>query len=102
MELLSDLVWSPDGSHLVFVGQDPRDGEGIFSIKFNGTDLKQLTDQRDFDDGSSFYTTRGQRLTWSSDGQILAFVRNGQNDLEQGIWIIRSDGSSSPEMITGE
>ena len=102
MELLSDLAWSPDGSHLVFVGQDPRDGEGIFSIKFNGTDLKQLTDQRDFDDGSSFYTTRGQRLTWSSDGQVLAFVRNGQNDPEQGIWIIRLDGSSSPEMITGE
>jgi Tol biopolymer transport system component len=99
---LSSLAWSPDGSRLAFTGQGPRGDEEIFTVRPDGTDLKQITDQRDFDRGSSFSLARGQQLTWSPDGQFLAFVRAGKKMLEQRIWVIRADGSSSPRMITGK
>ena len=100
-DLLS-LAWSPDGSRLAFVGQGPRGVEEIFTIKSDGTDLKQITYQDDFGHTGSFEMTRGQRLTWSPDGKYLAFVRESTEEQEQRIWIIKSDGSGSPEMLTGE
>jgi Tol biopolymer transport system component len=102
MVSLYGLTWSPDGSLLAFVGQGPRGVQEVFTIKSTGTDLKQITDHDDFGYGSSFAMTRGQRLTWSPDGKYLAFVRDGKEKQEQRIWIIRSDGSGSPEMVTSE
>jgi TolB protein len=102
MVTLSSLAWSPDGSRLAFVGQGPRGVEEIFTIRSDGTDLKQITCQDDFGYGGSFEVTRGQRLTWSPDGKYLAFVRESIEEQEQRIWIIESDGSGSPEMLTGE
>lgn len=102
MSYLSNLTWSPDGSRLAFVAQGPRGLQEIFSIKSNGTDLKQITEQHDFGYGGSFEMTRGRGLTWSPDGQFLAFARASKGEQVQRIWIIRSDGSGSPEMVTGE
>ena len=76
-------VWSPDGSHIAFVRLadtrcigDPRPTE-IHVMKADGSDVRKIVATRSED---AKETLRGEEvtyiggLTWSPNGQILAYV----------------------------
>ena len=84
--------WSPDGSRIVFTSPARRDHRDIYTIRPDGTDLRQLTT-----DGISY------RATWTPDGRIL-FVRGSgvaANDGAPGFWTMDADGTNAAELIPG-
>jgi len=45
---ISDLAWSPDGTHLVLTGIRPGDAvPDVYAVRTDGTDLLQLTKNLD-------------------------------------------------------
>ena len=76
--------WSPDGSRLLFRSHenDPQDSE-YFTIKPDGTGLKQLTHLA----GSGVYSA-----SWSPDGKYIAISPPGKADLPD-IFVMNPDGS---------
>jgi TolB protein len=68
----SDPAWSPDGKRIAF-----SEGKGdIYTIKLDGTGLRQLTDDKG-----------GEREpTWSPDGKKIAFS-SGAGD----IFVMKAD-----------
>ena len=91
--------WSPDGSRIVFTSYDPPvagvEGDyhqDIYTIRPDGTDLRQLTT-----DGIS------NQATWTPDGRILfsrglGFVPDGG---APGFWTMDADGSNAARLIQG-
>ncbi len=63
-------TWSPDGERLAF-GLD----DGVYTIRFDGTDLRELLD--DF---------RANEVSWSPDGRELLLASYG------GVYVVRPDG----------
>ena len=60
--------WAPDGQRLTFSSYVARLGTAIFSLRPDGTDIEQLTESNfPFNDFSSVYSPRGNRLAFSSD-----------------------------------
>jgi Tol biopolymer transport system component len=79
-----DPHWSPDGSRLL-VRQYTASGESdIYSVRPDGTDLRQLTGQS------------GDELEpqWSPDGRQFLYYRSGGFGGAPGeLWVVRADGS---------
>jgi len=73
------LVWSPDGQSFVFVSGSS--GARIYSVKVNGSDLKQVVKE-----------SPSSSPALSPDGKRLAFAatRNGNPD----IYVMNMDGSN--------
>jgi Tol biopolymer transport system component len=88
-----NITWTPDGSHITFIDAPPGMTSDVFSIRPDGSGLARITDSNDFDD-SLFQVMFGQHLTWSPDGQLLAFVRAEHKSSKEHIWIVNSDGSN--------
>jgi Tol biopolymer transport system component len=44
VERSSDLAWSPDGQWIVFASYDERQGEVLFKIRADGSELQQITE----------------------------------------------------------
>ena len=82
----SHLTWSPDGTTLAFIPEDqPEDnapfttmgpdgrtssgGSGIWLVNADGTNQRQLTEH------SGWLARPGPALTWSPDGDLIAFLR---------------------------
>ena len=85
-------TWSSDHEWLVFAGggcEGNSDENEIYRMRFDGTELEQLTDNSRLD-----YSP-----IWSSDGQWIAFVSERRNitflwqDHDAEIVLIRPDGS---------
>ena len=80
-------AWSPDGTHLVFrldtVFTQPSGYPAIWSMRSDGTDLRQLTFMRSEDPA------------WSPDGSWIAFVSAGQ------LRLVRPDSVSTPVTPVG-
>lgn len=70
-----DPDWSPDGSLIVFSSQPIHDSPDIYTVRTDGTDLRQLT----HDGGSG-------APSWTSDGKIL-FSSMGE------LWLMDAYGS---------
>jgi len=91
-------AWSPDGARIAFSSgrsdPDPDDGveiQDIFTIRADGTDLRQITSSV----GDS------EKPSWSPDGRWLAFSTDaGDYPAGQGIYVIPSDGSGPMRMVT--
>lgn len=83
--------WSPDGSRIVFgssrTDPDLSDGyeiQDVFTMRPDGTDVRQLTDSLGFSGHPS----------WSSDGRWIVFdADRADYPRSQGLYLIRSDGS---------
>ncbi len=77
----SGADWHPDGTKIVFKRQMPQ-GE-IFTIKPDGTDEQQLTDNSD-NDTYPF---------WSPDGTKIVFTSTrGENMYREQIYVMDPDG----------
>ncbi len=64
-EGISNLHWSPDGSKLGFIAEDPDSKKAqIFIMPMNGGDPVRITDSK----------TGVEEFTWSPDGMKIAFV----------------------------
>ncbi|HEX6035676.1 MAG TPA: zf-HC2 domain-containing protein [Anaerolineales bacterium] len=85
--------WSPDGSRLVFVQEDPG-GEtaALYSVEVNGENEIKLADGKNVFSG----------ISWSPDGSQVAFVLNGSPTPREtyvpDIYIINSDGNNLREL----
>ncbi len=71
-------AWSPDGRSITYVGRTNGKNQ-IFVVKFDGTDLRQLTNVGS-NEGPSF----------SPDGYFIAF--DSDREGARGIYIMRADG----------
>ena len=100
-------VWSPDGSHIAFVRLgdprcmgNPRPME-VYTMKADGSDVRKIVDKRPRYAGLTLKRTRMTYeggLTWSTDGQSLAYVvREGVDHNHSGgrdaIVTVGADGS---------
>jgi TolB protein len=84
--------WSPDGSTIIFSGgsQGENTVDHIFSVKPDGSALKQLTS--DPDSGP----------TWSPDGRRIAFVRyRYASRLGFDLFVMNADGSNQHKLTAG-
>lgn len=75
--------YSPDGKRIVFAGSPNRfSGVGIWSVRRDGSDLRQLT--RDPADRTPDY---------SPDGRHIVFMRTGDDRGQDTLFVMRADGS---------
>ena len=80
--------WSPDGQWLAFPSDAER-GQQIFTARPDGGELTQLTA-----DASGNNTC----VSWSSDGESLAYVHSVNWDTPHQVWVMGADGSD-PQMV---
>jgi hypothetical protein len=80
--------WSPDGEWLAFPSDAER-GQQIFTARPDGSDLTQLTS-----DPAGANTC----VSWSSDGQSLAYVHSVNWDAPHEVWVMGADGSD-PQVV---
>jgi Tol biopolymer transport system component len=86
--------YSPDGTQIAFRGDldlaEPSGDEEIYVMNADGTDVRQLTSNADFDSAPS----------WSPDGKWILFERApagtftpGTEAQEKDIYVMRADGT---------
>lgn len=80
------LEWSPDGS-LIAVGlADGLEGQGIYTVRPDGTDLRLLIPGADYP-------------VWSPDGSMIAYSTQSAGPVPSGVWVANADGSD-PRLLT--
>jgi Tol biopolymer transport system component len=85
-------AYSPDGKRIVFLRRDQnQDGVGLFVVKTNGTDLRQITPP-----GTLIQS--GNDGDWSPQGNEIVFSRHVTADVRGSIWVIHADGSGLREI----
>jgi Tol biopolymer transport system component len=91
--------WSPDGSRIVFTRQVGTNFD-VFTIKPDGTDLKQLTDAPG-SDGHATYTADGKQIFFSSSRAGMKdegpLYDNSPQPYAQ-IFIMNADGSNQHQV----
>ena len=83
VEDATDPAWSPDGRSIVFVRRVDVRQWNLFVIGVDGTGERQLTSQIGYD----------QQPAWSPDGAWIAFTRQGPEQADSDIALIRPDGT---------
>ncbi len=85
-------AYSPDGKRLVFARFDQNgDSLGLFVIKTNGTDLRQITPPGTLIQG-------GNDGDWSPQGNDIVFSRHVTADVRGSLWVVHADGSGLHEI----
>ncbi len=83
--------WSPDGSKIIFTGQEPHSGLGwdVYSVPAAGGGLTRLTN-----------TVAAAELypEWSPDGSKIAFANRGEDPW--GIWVMSAGGGGATKIAT--
>lgn len=83
-----DAAWSPTNQHIAFVS-NTHDGDEIWTIRTDGTDIKRLTHNSwEWD----------KHPSWSPDGSQIIFWSN-RTGMRQ-IWIMNADGSGQRALTT--
>ena len=79
--------WSPDAKHLVFYGDLSGDRE-IFSIRADGTDLRQLTHSPGVDEDPS----------WSPRGNLIVFSSARAKKNSQNVFVMDTAGNGLQQL----
>jgi len=69
---------------------DPRDF-GIWLVNADGTNLRRIPDIYEFEEG---------RMSWSPDGQKIAFARLDETRNLDQIWTVNADGTGLQQLTT--
>lgn len=82
-----DPVWSPVGSQVLFVSNEPGNDE-LYTISIDGTNANRLTDTPAWE----------KHPAWSPDGAQVVFFsnRDGSNQL----WIMDANGANQRKLLT--
>jgi len=95
-------VWSPRGDLIAFVRQNGADF-GVFTIRSDGTNIRQLTNTRGND----------AHLAWSPDGQRIVFCSSSMGFKDESIYtgapqpygeifVMRSDGTDLEQLTDNQ
>jgi Tol biopolymer transport system component len=79
--------YSPDGKRIVFVRLEPTGPVGIFTIRLDGRDLRQLSPR------TVIVDEFGGR--WSPNGKQILFVARTDESHKSAIWLVNADGSGA-------
>jgi Tol biopolymer transport system component len=89
---VGSLAWSPDGSRIAYIMyEEPPMTFGIWSVNPDGTDSRQLVNERESCGAGA--CSEGGGLAWSPDGSMLAFQSSYGNPSRTAIFVVRVDGS---------
>jgi hypothetical protein len=80
---------TPDGSVIAFAGVAPDGSVNVWTVRFDGTDLRRLTND----------AFRADQPAWSPDGARLAF-RTFRRGIPE-IWVMSADGSEPRPLMGG-
>jgi len=86
MASLAFATWSPNGKWIAFQAQGPK-GRGIYTITPDGEELSQIV----------FSPSDDWGLTWSPDGNSIAFTR-GSAGSKLRIWIVQVEKGKLEEL----
>jgi Tol biopolymer transport system component len=64
--------WAPSGRRIAFLSNSQRFGESIYTVKPNGSGVRQVTPSRyPYDDLAPAFSPRGDRITFASDRNYI-------------------------------
>jgi Tol biopolymer transport system component len=89
--------YSPNGKRLVFARFDhPTNPDGLYTVKVNGTGLRQITPT-----GTILGPDSGGN--WSPQGNQIVFARRIAADRRTTLWVVHTDGSGLRQIhVQGE
>ena len=90
--------WSPDGTHLTFARFVPDPGAGfgtydIFTVKTDGTQLRNLTRSPSRSEWTPAYSPSGTSIVYARE-------QGATTSLPDDLWIIASNGVGRPTRLT--
>ncbi len=85
-----DPAWSPDGSRLAFIVEQPGGGEALATSKINGTALRIILNAN-----ITYPFLRDP--SWSADGRSVA-VERSNGGVEGEIWIVPDEGGPASRL----
>jgi Tol biopolymer transport system component len=83
---------SPDGTQIAYFDGLGDNSHNLWVMNADGTERRLLLDE---DEGPGFGAGHVDGLTWSPDGEWLAFIA------EDGIYLVRPDGSGLTQLVPG-
>jgi TolB protein len=79
------LAWSPDGRKIAFVGSPPGLAAELYVMNVDGSGRRRLTHSHRSDEVAW--------PSWSSDGRMIAFIRNEGVHRLDSLYVVNVDGS---------
>ncbi len=100
----AEATISPMGDRIVFTSTRSGDID-LYSMKLDGTDVKQLTNELGYD-GGAFYSPDGKEIVYRASRPEGADLKEYQDLLKQGlvkpsnleIWVMNADGSNKRQV----
>ena len=89
--VVADPAWSPDGSRLAYVEMDRYLGEARLVAEEVATGKQTVLGTLPVPEGSGSSIPEAANLSWSPDGQLLAF-EFGRNAADRAIYLSYADG----------
>ncbi|MEZ4868932.1 MAG: DUF5050 domain-containing protein [Caldilineaceae bacterium] len=91
IDVAVEAMWSPDGTQIVFTGNDEKQGYKIYLANADGSNARKLMDEQP---GYNF------RPSWIPDGNHIFFMSNRDNNLE--IYEVNVDGTGLTNLTNHE